>query len=166
MIRIRQRGFGRFELVFAAGAALVIALILGFTLRQALRLYRTQSQDSVMRAAHAAVDDWARTFKRTETPNSHTLTMGRHFIRFTTIHHQTYFYSWHPSGFVTKAVNGQAPRVLARDITRLRFTYLGRNGKSRAKKALQVRYVEMTLTVVHDNVDKTYTLIVAPRAFT
>ncbi len=166
MIGVRQEGFGRFETLFALGAALVFALILGMTLEHALSLYRSRSRDQALRAAQAAVDNWAGTFKRTETPNPHTLTMGRHFIRFTTIHHETYLYAWHRGGFVTKSLNNGPPRVLARDIARLQFAYWRRNGKTPAQNALQVRYVEMTLTVVHGTVDKTYTLIVAPRAFT
>lgn len=166
MIDTSQRGFGRFETLFVLGAGLIIALILGLTLAHALHLYRSQSRDRVLRAAHAAVEDWARTFKRTETPNPHTLVMGRRFIRFTTIHHVTYLYGWHRGGFVTKSIDGGPSRVLAHDVARLRFTYWRRNGKSPARTTLQVRYVEMTLTVVHDTVHKSYTLIVAPRAFT
>lgn len=166
MIGVRQGGFGRFEILFALGAALIFVLILGMTLEHALGLYRNQSRDRAVRAAHAAVDDWARTFKRTETPNPHTLTMGRRFIRFTTIHHETYLYAWHRGGVVTKSTDNGPPRVLARDVARLRFVYWRRNGKTPAQNALQVRYVEMTLTVLHGTVDKTYTLIVAPRAFT
>lgn len=166
MIGTRQRGFGRFETLFALGAGLIIVLILGFTLKHATNLYRRQSADHVLRAADATVDDWARTFKRTGTPNPHTLTMGRRFIRFTTIHHETYLYSWHRNGLVTLSINGRLPQVLAHDVRRLRFSYWRRNGKSPAQNALQVHYVEMTLTVVHGTVDKTYTLVVAPRAFT
>ncbi len=161
-----MRSWGRFERLFVLGAAVVIAGIVVANVRFAMHQYAHASHDAVMRGARAAIDHWGAAFKRVAPPNPHTLTLKRHAIRFVTIHRTVYRYRLEAPGLLVRIKGRGKPRVVARDVTDVRFLYLRSDGKTPARNAFQVHYVMMTLTVSHGSVTKTYHLTVAPRAFT